>query len=231
MRRGRVVLSRAQDRAAPLSADELTRAIMGGEPPPPFAPPQLAEDAAAVLEIEGLTLGVVDGGAGGRACSTASTSTVRAGEIVGVAGVEGNGQRELVRALAGLEPRAAGRVAVAGEDSRAAGVRARRPLDRRGARGSPRGGPPARRHRGRQPRARRPRRRAAASTRRRRSRGGSSASACGRGRGAPRGRALGRQPAEDRDRAGPRPAARRRARRRRRSSRSRRAGSTSARRP
>jgi simple sugar transport system ATP-binding protein len=42
MRRGRVVLSRPQDRNKPLSTDELTRAIMGGEPPPEFAPPALA---------------------------------------------------------------------------------------------------------------------------------------------------------------------------------------------
>ena len=30
--------------------------------------------------------------------------TVGAGEIVGIAGVEGNGQRELLRAIAGVEP-------------------------------------------------------------------------------------------------------------------------------
>ncbi len=53
--------------------------------------------------------------------------TVRAGEIVGVAGVEGNGQRELTRALAGLEPRATGRVAVAGVDVSAMRARGRRP--------------------------------------------------------------------------------------------------------
>jgi simple sugar transport system ATP-binding protein len=36
--------------------------------------------------------------------------TVRAGEIVGVAGVEGNGQTEVVEALTGLSPAAGGRV-------------------------------------------------------------------------------------------------------------------------
>ncbi|HEX3770433.1 MAG TPA: ATP-binding cassette domain-containing protein [Polyangiaceae bacterium] len=40
--------------------------------------------------------------------------TVRAGEIVGVAGVDGNGQRELVRVLAGLEPLDAGELAAEG---------------------------------------------------------------------------------------------------------------------
>jgi ABC-type uncharacterized transport system ATPase subunit len=41
---------------------------------------------------------------------------VRSGEIVGVAGVEGNGQRELVRALAGLETPDAGTIEPPGEE-------------------------------------------------------------------------------------------------------------------
>ncbi|MCB8977637.1 MAG: ABC transporter ATP-binding protein [Ardenticatenaceae bacterium] len=42
---------------------------------------------------------------------------VRAGEIVGVAGVQGNGQRELVEALTGLRPIEQGSVTIAGHDS------------------------------------------------------------------------------------------------------------------
>ncbi|MEZ4293527.1 MAG: ATP-binding cassette domain-containing protein [Polyangiaceae bacterium] len=42
MRRGRTVMSRALDRAGGASAEELTRAIMGQEPPPRFAPPEVA---------------------------------------------------------------------------------------------------------------------------------------------------------------------------------------------
>jgi simple sugar transport system ATP-binding protein len=41
---------------------------------------------------------------------------LRAGEIVGVAGVQGNGQTELVEALAGLRPPASGRMALLGHD-------------------------------------------------------------------------------------------------------------------
>jgi simple sugar transport system ATP-binding protein len=41
---------------------------------------------------------------------------VRAGEIVGIAGVDGNGQTELIDAITGLRPVAAGRVVVNGED-------------------------------------------------------------------------------------------------------------------
>lgn len=43
---------------------------------------------------------------------------VRAGEIVGIAGVEGNGQRELVEALTGLRPCHAELFTIAGEDAR-----------------------------------------------------------------------------------------------------------------
>lgn len=41
---------------------------------------------------------------------------VRAGEILGVAGVQGNGQTELVQALTGLRPPEAGRLRIAGQD-------------------------------------------------------------------------------------------------------------------
>jgi ABC-type uncharacterized transport system ATPase subunit len=48
---------------------------------------------------------------------------VRAGEIVGVAGVDGNGQSELVEAITGLRVPRAGRIGVAGRDITGAGVR------------------------------------------------------------------------------------------------------------
>ena len=47
------------------------------------------------------------------------TSTVKAGEIVGIAGVSGNGQRELVEMLAGQRPAASGEVFIDGEPYRA----------------------------------------------------------------------------------------------------------------
>jgi simple sugar transport system ATP-binding protein len=48
---------------------------------------------------------------------------VRAGEIVGIAGVDGNGQTELIEALTGLRRAERGRIAVAGRDLRHAGAR------------------------------------------------------------------------------------------------------------
>jgi simple sugar transport system ATP-binding protein len=52
---------------------------------------------------------------------------VRAGEIVAIAGVDGNGQSELIEALTGLRKPSAGRVTIAGEDVTSAD--ARRHLD------------------------------------------------------------------------------------------------------
>jgi ABC-type uncharacterized transport system ATPase subunit len=110
MRRGRVVLSRGKD-ADPFAEDELTRAVMGDATTTEFSRPALADDAAAVLEVRGLS---VAAGAGLPPLDDVSF-TVRSSEIVGIAGVEGNGQRELVRALAGLEPDARGEVIVGGQ--------------------------------------------------------------------------------------------------------------------
>ncbi len=48
---------------------------------------------------------------------------VRAGEIYGIAGVEGNGQRELVEALAGMRPATTGTITIADTDIRKTGPR------------------------------------------------------------------------------------------------------------
>lgn len=50
---------------------------------------------------------------------------VRAGEIVCIAGIDGNGQTELIHALAGLEKSASGKVTLCGRDITSASVRAR----------------------------------------------------------------------------------------------------------
>ena len=51
---------------------------------------------------------------------------VRAGEVVGIAGVDGNGQTELAEVIAGLRPLTAGSVELAGLDITRASVRVRR---------------------------------------------------------------------------------------------------------
>ncbi len=50
--------------------------------------------------------------------------TVRAGEIVAIAGVDGNGQQELVDAITGLRAPESGTVVIDGQDIAGRGVRA-----------------------------------------------------------------------------------------------------------
>ena len=71
----------------------------------------VAADAAVALQVDGLSA-LSDRGT--FAVQGLSLS-VRQGEILGIAGVSGNGQRELVEALVGQRPRAAGSVKVAGQ--------------------------------------------------------------------------------------------------------------------
>ncbi|MEX0787749.1 MAG: ABC transporter ATP-binding protein [Anaerolineales bacterium] len=72
----------------------------------------IAKPGRAVLEVEGLT--VVDDR---RQVAVDSVSfTVHAGEVLGVAGVQGNGQTELVQAVTGLRPALAGTIRVLGQD-------------------------------------------------------------------------------------------------------------------
>ena len=72
-----------------------------------------ATPGSVVLEVEDLK---VEGALGLPAVKNASLN-VRAGEIVGIAGVEGNGQRELVEALTGLRKSTAKVITINGIDA------------------------------------------------------------------------------------------------------------------
>ncbi|MFQ6171521.1 ABC transporter ATP-binding protein [Oryzobacter sp. R7] len=78
--------------------------------------PRLTDDS---LEVEGLT--VVD--ARGHLVVRDVSFRVRGGEVLAIAGVQGNGQTELVEALLGLLPPAAGTVLLDGRSLRGLGVR------------------------------------------------------------------------------------------------------------
>jgi general nucleoside transport system ATP-binding protein len=80
---------------------------------------EAAQPAGPILEVEGLELEDERGVPALRGLSL----EVRAGEIVGVAGVDGNGQSELVEAITGLRVPRAGRVRVGGRDITGTGVR------------------------------------------------------------------------------------------------------------
>jgi simple sugar transport system ATP-binding protein len=111
LRRGRLV---AAHRVAETDPRQLAAEMIGAaddgapESKREFAPPQRAvrERGAARLTIEALT---VDGDRGQAAVNGLSLS-VHAGEIVGVAGVSGNGQREFAEALVGQRRRVSGEV-------------------------------------------------------------------------------------------------------------------------
>src|SRR5262249_21343746 len=74
-------------------------------------PPRTGEAGKARLELDGVR---ARDDAGAIAVNDVSL-TVRAGEIVGIAGVSGNGQRQLVEVLAGQREAESGEIRVAGD--------------------------------------------------------------------------------------------------------------------
>ncbi|BBL25797.1 MULTISPECIES: ABC transporter ATP-binding protein [Comamonas] len=102
----------------------LSRLMIGSEPP--ALQRQAPKTGDVVLKVQGLSLGktdqfgvdLIDIGL-----------QVRAGEVVGIAGVSGNGQKELLYALSGEDTRAApAMVQVLGQDAGRMGPRQRRAL-------------------------------------------------------------------------------------------------------
>ncbi|MHA1565802.1 MAG: ABC transporter ATP-binding protein [Alphaproteobacteria bacterium] len=71
-----------------------------------------AHPGEAVLSVEGLS--VIDSAGVARVKDV--SFTVRAGEIVGIAGVAGNGQSELLEALAGIRRASGGRITLKGQE-------------------------------------------------------------------------------------------------------------------
>jgi simple sugar transport system ATP-binding protein len=73
----------------------------------------VATPGEVVLELDGLVVA----GPHGEPAVQGIDLQVRSGEIVGVAGVQGNGQFELVEAVCGMRPVAGGRIAILGHDT------------------------------------------------------------------------------------------------------------------
>jgi general nucleoside transport system ATP-binding protein len=119
MRQGAVVAERETKRT---TSAELAALMIGRAPQPPARTPVTA--GAPALEAEAMTLVDPDGvkrvdGVSFRVC---------AGEIVGIAGVAGNGQSELIEALVGLRPLRTGTIRIGGTDATSLSVAARRRL-------------------------------------------------------------------------------------------------------
>jgi ABC-type uncharacterized transport system ATPase subunit len=117
MRQGVVV---AQSETKSTTPTELATLMIGRAPQPPAKAP--AEPGKPVLDVEAVSVVDPDGV---RRVDGVSLC-VRAGEIVGIAGVAGNGQSELIEALVGLRPVHEGAIRLDGNDVTSLSIAARR---------------------------------------------------------------------------------------------------------
>ncbi|WP_151447040.1 ABC transporter ATP-binding protein [Lacisediminimonas profundi] len=109
LRRGRLVASM---QVAGTTTAQLAQAMIGeGRAAEATFIRRKCNPGAERLRVDGLTVF----GDRGEVAVRGMNLEVRSGEIVGVAGVAGNGQRELMQALTGQRPRAAGTVMVSGQ--------------------------------------------------------------------------------------------------------------------
>jgi len=115
LRRGRVVAERP-----PTTSDAELAALMVGRAVQLRVSKQTARPAEVMLDVRDFS---VPAEYGGLAVDSISFD-VRAGEILGIAGVQGNGQTELCEALMGLRP-STGSVLLAGADIAGASTRER----------------------------------------------------------------------------------------------------------
>jgi simple sugar transport system ATP-binding protein len=96
---------------ATVTSRQLAEMMVGSELPSPETRESTVTDRA-VLTVSGLHLSDV----GGRAVLDRIDLAVHAGEVVGIAGVEGNGQTELVEAIMGMRRADGGSVLLVGSD-------------------------------------------------------------------------------------------------------------------
>jgi simple sugar transport system ATP-binding protein len=118
LRRGKLA---GHGRVADLTPDSMARMMIGAEELT-IQPARIGEVGEARLELDNLN--ALDD-AGAVAVHNVSLA-VRGGEIVGIAGVSGNGQRQLVEVLAGQREAESGEIRVAGDTYRASREEMRR---------------------------------------------------------------------------------------------------------
>jgi simple sugar transport system ATP-binding protein len=108
IRRGRTV---GTANPQSVTTRQLAEMMVGSELPSPETRSDTVRDDV-VLDVSGLT--VIDDG--GRAQLSDVTFQIRAGQVYGIAGVEGNGQGELVESLMGIRAVTAGTILLQGID-------------------------------------------------------------------------------------------------------------------
>lgn len=116
IRRGKVV-----GQADPSASDTELATAMVGRAVNLTVEKEAAKVGEVVFEMQGATVVAPNG----QIALDHLDLQVRAGEILAIAGVQGNGQTELCEAILGLEPLAAGSMKLAGEDLAKFGVKAR----------------------------------------------------------------------------------------------------------
>jgi simple sugar transport system ATP-binding protein len=104
-----------------VTARQLAELMVGSELPTPETRESTVTDVV-VLTGDGVTVRTADG----RALIEDVSFTIHRGEVLGIAGVEGNGQAELVEAIMGMRTLAGGTLSLAGEDFTAWTTRRRR---------------------------------------------------------------------------------------------------------
>ncbi len=119
LRQGRTVGTAKPDE---VTAHDLAEMMIGSELPTPDAGASTVTDEAALVVAD---LTVSDGE---RPVVNDVSLSVHRGEIVGIAGVEGNGQTELVNAIIGIEAPASGTITMLGRDVTHQSVRQRREM-------------------------------------------------------------------------------------------------------
>ncbi|MDW3213927.1 MAG: ABC transporter ATP-binding protein [Ilumatobacteraceae bacterium] len=118
IRRGKTVTTVDADS---VTAADLAELMVGSELPSPETTDSTVTDEV-VLELHSLTVADDDG----RAAVDDVSLRVHRGEVLGVAGIEGNGQAELIDAIIGITDPSRGRVVLEGRDITHDSVRHRR---------------------------------------------------------------------------------------------------------
>jgi simple sugar transport system ATP-binding protein len=108
MRAGRTV---STVKRGTVTARQLAEMMVGSELPTPETRESTVTETVE-LAVEGLTVRSDDG----RVLLDDVSFVIRRGEVLGIAGVEGNGQGELVEAIIGIRPVAGGTIRLGGQD-------------------------------------------------------------------------------------------------------------------
>ncbi|MDF1603903.1 ABC transporter ATP-binding protein [Nocardioides sp. YIM 152315] len=108
-----------------VTARQLAELMVGSELPSPSTEASTVTDQV-LLRVRDLALPSDYASEGGRPLLDSVSFEIHRGEVLGIAGVEGNGQAELVESIMGMRPAATGLIELAGDDLSSRSTRQRR---------------------------------------------------------------------------------------------------------